>query len=197
MMPRPLTLAAALAALISTAQAQSPGQVGIEGSQIYFAAGTPLDADGRAVVRYGAFKALGGPADAFVLGRAKPGDMCSNAAFQADPYPGVGKACYVVKPVECLPSQLGGTGSRFVQSFNSLGAWAGYWCKDDQGIWNARVVAITKQYTDNVTVWKTVSAFVQNPQAKLLTFGADPFTDATLRAVWVPEVAKLDAVKPK
>jgi hypothetical protein len=194
----PLILLAALCvAFIGSAQAQAPGQVGIEGSQIYFAADTPLDADGRAVVRYGVFKSLGGPADSFVLGRAKKGDMCSNAAFGSDPYPGVGKACYVVKDVECLPSQIGGTGSRFVQSFNSLGAWAGFWCKDEQGVWTPRVVAITKQYTDNVTAWKTVSAFMQNPQAKLLTFGADPFTDAPLRAVWVPEVAKLDAVKPK
>ena len=44
---------------------------------------------------------------------------------------------------------------------------------------------------------RVVSAWLVNPSVDDLVFGADPHADAKLRAVWVPEVAKLDAVKPK
>lgn len=97
----------------------------------------------------------------------------------------------------CKPAQLGGAGSTFEQSFNPRGAWVGYWCPDGAGGWFPYVSVITPQYLKNIAVEKLVMSWVQYGDVSDLVFGSDPFTDPTLLAVWQPERAKLDAVKPK
>lgn len=61
-------------------------------------------------------------------------------------------------------------------------------------ITSAREVA---EHLKNVAMQRVVSAWLVNPSVDDLVFGSDPHADAKLRAVWVPERAKLDAVKPK
>jgi len=95
----------------------------------------------------------------------------------------------------CLPAQIsGGTGSEMVVSYNKQGAWAGWWCP---GASLPYVAVVTTEHLKNVAMQRVVSAWLVNPSVDDLVFGPDPHTDAKLRAVWVPERAKLDAVKPK
>jgi hypothetical protein len=95
----------------------------------------------------------------------------------------------------CLPAQLqGGTGSPMVVSYNKQGAWAGWWCP---GASLPYVAVVTADNLRNVAMQRVVTAWLMFPSTSDLAFGSDPHTDAALRAVWVPERAKLDAVKPK
>lgn len=95
----------------------------------------------------------------------------------------------------CLPAQFkGGTGSQMVVSYNKQGAWAGWWCP---GAPLPYVAVITNQYLASIAMQRVVSAWLVNPSVDDLVFGSDPHADAALRAVWVLERAKLDAVKPK
>ena len=95
----------------------------------------------------------------------------------------------------CLPAQLqGGTGSPMVVSYNKQGAWAGWWCP---GASLPYVAVVTTKYLTNVAMQRVVTAWLVNPSLDDLVFGSDPHTDPALRAAWVPERAKLDAVKPK
>lgn len=93
---------------------------------------------------------------------------------------------------ECLPRTLGGAGSQAVISSNSKGDWAGWWCP---GSSTPYIAACPKSVCSLVGSKRAVAAWMSRPTAEGLTFGKNPHTDPALLAVWVPERAKLDAVK--
>lgn len=99
----------------------------------------------------------------------------------------------------CVPANLGGTGSRLVYAENGAGCWVGWWCPsgDPQERWakTPYIAAAVKSKCGLVGTRRELWAWVQKPSVAALKFGADPHTDAALRAVWWPERAKLDAVR--
>lgn len=94
----------------------------------------------------------------------------------------------------CLPSNLGGTGSVWVGNTNAAGLWAGWWCSSTEFY----VAACTRAMClGNVTAHRLALLWLRYPSLDDLFFGSDPRTDPTLRAVWTPDSALLDAVRPK
>ena len=55
--------------------------------------------------------------------------------------------------------------------------------------------AATKQQRSLVGVKRAVATWATSPDVAALTFGQNPHTDPTLRAVWEPERSKLDKLK--
>lgn len=103
----------------------------------------------------------------------------------------------------CVPANLGGPGSQLVYSENGKGCWVGWWCPvpaaDPQrpATYSPYVAVAVKSKCGLVGTRREFWAWVKSPDKDKLTFGADPWTDPGLRAVWFHEKAKLDAVKPK
>jgi len=102
----------------------------------------------------------------------------------------------------CVPKDLGGPGSGLVYSENGKGCWVGWWCPapaDPNGaqVYTPYVAVGLKSKCGLVGTRREFWAWVKTPDTKKLTFGADPWTDPALKAVWFHEKAKLDAVKPK
>lgn len=93
---------------------------------------------------------------------------------------------------ECLPSTLGGAGSQAVVSSNTKGDWAGWWCPGSDVPY---IAACPRAVCSLVGSKRAVASWLSGPKVEGLTFGKNPHTDAALRAVWVPERAKLDALK--
>jgi hypothetical protein len=88
----------------------------------------------------------------------------------------------------CLPPSL----NQIAAGSNPRGDWVGWWCPSGRPY----VAACLKSTCSLVGSKRAVAAWVSNPSEPPLTFGRDPHQDAELRAVWEPERAKLDALKP-
>lgn len=76
---------------------------------------------------------------------------------------------------------------KWVVSDNARGCWAGWKCPDGR----LYIAAATKQQCSLVGVKRAVAAWATSPSEASLTFGQNPHTDPTLRAVWEPEKEKL------
>lgn len=92
----------------------------------------------------------------------------------------------------CLPPTSNGM-PVWAVSQNARGCWAGWWCSKDVQY----IAAATKQQCNLVGVQRAVAAWLSAPTVEALAFGPDPATDPTLRAVWEPERAKLDTLRPQ
>ena len=91
----------------------------------------------------------------------------------------------------CLPPVNPDTGMpKWVISDNPRGCWAGWWCEK-----GPYIAAATKQQCSLVGVKRAVAAWATAPSLDAMYFGKDPFADQELRDVWVPESAKLDAIR--
>ncbi len=100
----------------------------------------------------------------------------------------------------CIPSNLGGTGSKLVYSENGKGCWVGWWCPASDpnvGKWHPQpyIAAAVKSKCGLVGTRREFWAWVQNPKSSTLKFGLDPHNDPTLKAVWFSERSKLESVK--
>ena len=99
--------------------------------------------------------------------------------------------CASTAQAACLPPLNTQTLTpKWVVSDNARGCWAGWYCGE-----SLYVAAATKQQCSLVGVKRSVASWLTNPSAQALTFGQNPHTDPTLKAVWEPERSKLDAVK--
>lgn len=78
-------------------------------------------------------------------------------------------------------------------SSNPRGDWIGWWCPGQPLPY---VAACPKTICSYVGSKRAVAAWLRAPSLEVLRFGVDPHTDPALRAVWEPERAMLDAVKP-
>lgn len=96
--------------------------------------------------------------------------------------------------VTCLPSDLGGTGSVLIKSDNPRGCWAGWWCP---GYDVPYVAAARRSICDGNVVKAVAAEWLSSPDIDALVFGQDPHSYQALLDIWVPERAKLDAVRPK
>lgn len=90
---------------------------------------------------------------------------------------------------DCLPPSL----FSIVTSSNTKGDWAGWWCEGQELPY---IVACPKAICTLVGSKRAVAAWINSPSLPALRFGANPHTDPALMAVWVPERALLDAIKP-
>lgn len=88
----------------------------------------------------------------------------------------------------CLPPAL----DKIAAGSNPRGDWVGWWCPNG----HPYVAACLKSTCSLVGSKRAVATWLGNPSLDALTFGRDPHTDAAIRAVWAPERAKLDALKP-
>ncbi len=96
----------------------------------------------------------------------------------------------------CIPSDFGGTGSAMVSNKNAIGRWAGWWCPGEAG---PTVYACRKASCPSgaaiasklARMWDYTTAATFNEQVYSL-----PSAD-TVKDVWLPDIAKLNAVKPK
>jgi hypothetical protein len=91
----------------------------------------------------------------------------------------------------CLPKQFSGAGSVAVTGENPKGCWAGWRCPNGKLV----LLVAVKSVCDSASGRKTLSGWLNNPEANALTFGLDPFATPALRAVWEPERSKLDALR--
>ncbi len=93
---------------------------------------------------------------------------------------------------KCLPPTNGLGMPKWVVRQNPKGCWAGWWCSP-----TTKYVAVaTKAQCSTVGVQRAVAAWLMAPSAAPLGFGTSPYTDPALRAVWEPERALLDALRP-
>lgn len=100
--------------------------------------------------------------------------------------------CQAAAP-SCLPSNVGGTGTTWVANTNKQGMWAGWWCSHTERY----IVACTRaQCLGSWAAHRVVTLWLMGPNLDDLFFGADPFSDPALLAVWQPDAAMLEAVRP-
>lgn len=93
----------------------------------------------------------------------------------------------------CLPSNVGGSGTAWVGNVNQAGMWVGWWCSRTE----VYVAACTRSTClGSLAAHRLIALWLQSPGTDDLLFGSDPFSDAALRAVWVPDAKMLDAVRP-
>ena len=93
----------------------------------------------------------------------------------------------------CLPSNVGGSGTAWVGNVNQVGMWVGWWCSSTE----VYVAACTRSMClGSLAAHRLIALWLQSPGTDDLLFGSDPFSDAALRAVWVPDAKMLDAVRP-
>lgn len=121
--------------------------------------------------------------------------LCGNAVF-GDPNYGVPKSCKATAFVDaftCYPAQLNGTGSRAAWGVTLapvVQAWAGWWCGN-----RMQVLACLGDGC-KPDVAKGVMASVSdilNPQIK--AFRTETVDSDRLKAVWVPHLAEINAMK--
>jgi len=94
----------------------------------------------------------------------------------------------------CLPANVGGSGTAWVGNVNQAGMWVGWWCSRTE----VYVAACTRSAClGQWAAHRLIALWLQSPSTDDLAFGADPYSDPKLRAVWVPDAAMLDAVRPK
>lgn len=100
---------------------------------------------------------------------------------------------------DCLPSQLGGTGTRAAWDLQAdpLQFWSGWKCGD-----KLNVAACVAEGCSKPLVAQLVSAFEQAPRRTLkagngilTTLETTNINDPALRAVWFPHKAEMDALK--
>lgn len=92
----------------------------------------------------------------------------------------------------CLPPTHNGM-PQIAASQNAKGCWAGWWCSRERSY----VIAATKQQCNLVGNKRAVAEWVMSPDPQRLPTGTDMLKHPTLKAIWVPERAKLDALRPK
>lgn len=96
----------------------------------------------------------------------------------------------------CLPSEFGGAGSQYLTSTSQRGWWVGWWCPGEKSptVYACRYAScpspanIGAAFTKLAT-WPSVDTL------KGMTSGMG--TKASVSDVWAPDMAKLNAVKPK
>lgn len=94
---------------------------------------------------------------------------------------------------QCLPAINPATHMpKWVVADNPRGCWAGWWCP---GQARPYIAAATKQQCSLVGVKRATAAWLSDPSAAALKFGADPHTDPALLAVWKPDEKLLEAVR--
>lgn len=93
----------------------------------------------------------------------------------------------------CLPKQLGGSGTEFVSGDNVRGYWVAYWCGHDE----LYVAACTRAKCSGFGAMRLARLWLQNPDTSDMIFGADPFTYPELLAIWQPDKAIIDAIRPQ
>ena len=93
----------------------------------------------------------------------------------------------------CLPPKGDNDLPIWAVSQNPKGCWAAWRCPSGK----TYLVAVTKQQCGLVGVQRAAAAWLMAPDADALTFGADPWADPELRAVWVPEREKMDGLPPR
>lgn len=91
----------------------------------------------------------------------------------------------------CLPPTKGGM-PQIAASQNPRGCWAGWWCSPSRSY----VIAATKQQCSLVVNQRAVAAWLMKPDVQYLPTGIDMRTHPALTPVWLPERAKLDALRP-
>lgn len=97
-------------------------------------------------------------------------------------------------PPSCLPANVGGSGTAWVGNVNQAGMWVGWWCSRTE----VYVAACTRSAClGRWAAHRLIALWLQSPSTDDLAFGADPYSDPKLRAVWVQDAAMLDAVRPK
>lgn len=121
---------------------------------------------------------------------------CANATF-GDPVPGVVKSCRVPERVACLPKPVG-TGSAALAKSGTKGDFIAWYC---QGAELPVIVACVKSACGLLGAKRAVAAVASNPTLQgvneaLKPFTLDPYTDASLVAVWAPYTAEIRALVP-
>ena len=101
-------------------------------------------------------------------------------------------ALFSAQAAPCLPKQLGGTGSQALVASPSNGQFAAWNCP---GQAKPHIVACVTRECGLVGAKRAVASWLSAPDASKLTFGKDPHTDISLRAVWMPYEAQIKALK--
>lgn len=108
----------------------------------------------------------------------------------------VAPAMALAQAPTCIPSEFGGAGSQYLTSISARGWWAGWWCPGEVSptVYACRYAAcpsaanVGAAFTKLMT-WPSVDTL------KAMTAGIG--TKASVADVWSPDIAKLNAVKPK
>lgn len=98
-------------------------------------------------------------------------------------------------PVACAPSELGGTGTSIVTGSNPQGRWAAYWCGSDLHLFACRSSAcptISQLAAQLERLRQYPNLGTLNDWTAGMTLGPND-----LRDVWLPDIAKINAIKPK
>lgn len=106
--------------------------------------------------------------------------------------PTLALACLLSGAVQaqCLPSQVGGTGSAALVASPPAGMFAAWKCGT-----RVYVAACVARECGLVGAKRAVAAWLSAPDASKLTFGKDPHRDAALLAVWKPYEAQIKSLK--
>lgn len=121
--------------------------------------------------------------------------QCSNRVF-GDPSYGVVKSCRSTafeQDVQCYPSQLGGTGSRAAWgvSLSPVQAWAGWWCGQ-----SVQIVACAGSGCLPDVARRVMSTTSDTINTELRGARTEHIDSPALRAVWWPNWAQIEALKP-
>jgi hypothetical protein len=121
--------------------------------------------------------------------------VCGNAVF-GDPNDGVVKSCKgtaFLDAFTCYPAQLNGSGSRAAWGVTLAPvaqAWAGWWCGNRMQVLACLADGCKPDVAKGVMA--SVSD-IMNPQIK--AFRTETVDSDRLKAVWVPHLAEINAMK--
>lgn len=107
-------------------------------------------------------------------------------------------ACAVAqaKSPNCAPSDFGGTGSAMVSNKNAVGRWVGWWCPRESvpTVYACRTASCPTGAAISAKLarlWDYTNIQTLNEQVYSLP------SQGTVSDVWLPDIAKLNAIKPK
>jgi len=96
----------------------------------------------------------------------------------------------------CIPSEFGGSGSQYLTSTSQRGWWVGWWCPGESGptVYACRYASCPSSANIGAAFAKLATwPSVDTLKGMTAVLG----TKASVSDVWAPDVAKLNAVKPK
>lgn len=121
--------------------------------------------------------------------------LCGNKLF-GDPSYGVVKSCRTtafLDTLTCYPAQLGGTGSRAawgVVLSPVVQGWAGWWCGDKM-----QVVACVADGCKPEVAKGVIASVSDILNVQVKSFRTESVDSERLKAVWVPHLAEINAMK--
>lgn len=97
----------------------------------------------------------------------------------------------------CLPSQLGGTGTRAAwgAQISPPQAWAGWWCSGRQQVIACVSDGCAKALNPIVAFEQSNRRTLKGASTLLTTMETTSINDPVLRAVWEPHRAEIEALK--